>query len=162
MCAVSAAHADPRPTVAFVGVGATAGGDNAVDSANLGIAVEGGVEVVGPLWLHAQTAAGIAIAGLAGGSFVQLRGGVESRYCGASTCGTFGVDLGYQVETIGHSVACGEYPDCAGSQASSVRVIPRVGLEFGHGLRWRPSVEADLGRNHTFGVLATFACAYAW
>jgi len=34
-----------------------------------------------------------------------------------------------------------------------MRLIPRVGLEFGHSLRWRPSVEADLGRTSELRML---------
>jgi hypothetical protein len=160
--AAAVAHADPLPRAAFVGIGAIAGGDSAIDTANLGATLEGGVDVAGPLWLHAQASGGLAASGFTGGRFLQLRGGIETRMCGTSTCGTFGVDAGYQSESVGHSVACGESPDCSGTSATGLRVIPRVGLELGHGLRWRPGIEADLGRDRTFGVLATFACAYAW
>jgi hypothetical protein len=162
-CLVSAsvAHADPRPTTAFVGVGAVAGGDGAIGAANLGGALEVGVDIVGPLWLHAQAAGGLAISGFTGGSFAQVRGGVEGRKCGESSCATFGVDVGYQLEILGHSVACGEYPDCQGTRSAGVRAIPRMGVEFGHGLRWRPSIEVDFGQAGV-GVLVTFACVYAW
>jgi hypothetical protein len=152
LLASSAARAEPLPR-AFVGLGAITGGDSAVDTANFGATLEAGLDVVGPLWLHGQATAG--------GTFDQLRAGVETRACGERTCGTFGLDVGYQVERIGHSVACGDEADCSKSYTGA-RMIPRVGLEFGKRLRWRPSLEADLGRGVVFGVHATFVVAYAW
>jgi hypothetical protein len=105
-----------------------------------------------PLFLHVMAAAGTnATFGTGGGSYQQLRAGVEARTCAAREffCAFAGLDAGYQRDRInsepwgfGH----GEPGDPYIVNAHDLIVVPRLGVEAGRRIKVRSAIEAPLSR----------------
>jgi hypothetical protein len=152
---VASAAADPAPPAApaaprsFVGIGVTLGDDLLPEA---GLTVEVGVRVTGPLSLHAQASHGDAGSVLEPsaltGTFDQVRGGLEGRWCAGRVCAIAGIDAGYQTWSLRQACATwndGCVPGDPVPTSPSIEAIGRLGIEWGHGARWRATGGAIAG-----------------
>lgn len=153
---------------AYVQTGVMAGGNN--DLITLGATVDAGFHLDHtPFWIHARVAGGAGgkLFATGTGSLFQVRAGVESRSCAFDgvVCAMAGLDLGLQHTTwTGHddpwfsdSVA----PDMTTTIDRFV-AVPRVGLDIGGRVRFRPSLEADVDGQGVSGVNLDLALAVQW
>ena len=160
------AHAEPDH---YVETGAMAGANS--ELLTIAGTVEGGLHLSEtPIWLRAGIATGVGgeLFAAGHGEFLQLRAGAETRSCAWNgvLCGIVGVDLAYQHTAFtGHdTLSFGENvtrTDMSSTTAEMI-AIPRIGLDVGGRVRFRPSLELDLGPNGADGANATLAVAYQW
>ena len=146
--------AEAEPTQ-YVQVDAMIGGAAPVGGPNLVGAVEGGYRLAPSWWAHGEVAGGLAADDQGGGTTAQLRGGVETRSCSASSlvCGVFGLDLGALRGTWTSSDSAG-----ASEHVVALVAVPRVGIDVGgtH-VRARAGIEFDeaLAGRHTSSFAPT-------
>ena len=155
-----------RPVDGYFALGGVIGAQRAI---HLGGALEVGSRVQhSPLFVRAQLAGGDSGLLTEGGSFVQLRGGVEVRGCIAREllCGFTGADLGYQHE----KAVTYEYVidgDLMTTDAHDLLVVPRVGYELGRTVKLRASLELPLynrldQRERGYAVAGTFGIGFGF
>lgn len=177
--AASVAHAQPALTAstdvaprgpdAYLSFGGMAGGNDTkltgAFTAELGRRIGDSA-----LWVHGQLSLGSAaeLFGSGSGNFVQMRAGIEARNCtpGGHACIVTGVDAGIQhVEWTG--VETGFFDDGGDTMTTtydSTRaiVVPRLGLDLGGAVRFRPGIELALGSDGVDGANLTGALAFQW
>jgi hypothetical protein len=149
----------------YIGVGAMGGVQRDFVG---GVYIDGGKRLgTTPIFLRGQLSAGQSGGN---GSFVQLRGGAETRGCVIREilCGFFGVDTGYQRDNM---IAPATMPNVPGKMLSAhdMVLIPRAGAEVGGKIRLRAVVELPLyqrintgtetwlGANRGSGVVGSLA-----
>ena len=131
-----------------------------------------------PLWLHGRFAFGDVLHSPGeegGGTFAQLRAGAEARGCvlGGHACGIAGLDLGYEQALYwGHLDSGAPLAGLLGVDVPATPIIetidhhaiavPRVGLDLGGAVRFRPGVELALDKHGINGGDVTLAIAYTW
>ena len=131
-----------------------------------------------PVWLHGRFAFGNVMAQLGetgGGNFVQLRAGAEARGCVLDNhaCATAGLDLGYeQARYFGEIDSGAPLAGLLGVDVPTRPImstidhhaiaVPRVGLDLGGAVRFRPGVELALDDHGINGGDVTLAVAYTW
>lgn len=131
-----------------------------------------------PLWLHGRFGFGEILNAPGeegGGTFVQLRAGAETRGCvlDGYACATAGLDLGYEQARYWGFLDAGEpLAGLLGVDVPATPIIstidhhaiavPRVGLDLGGAVRFRPGVELALDTHGINGGDVTLAVAYTW
>jgi hypothetical protein len=131
-----------------------------------------------PLWLHGRFAFGEILKAPGeegGGTFVQLRAGAVTRGCvlDGHACATAGVDLGYEQALYWGVLDSGApFAGLLGVNVPTTPIIetidhhaiavPRVGLDLGGAVRFRPGVELALDKHGINGGDVTLAVAYTW
>ncbi len=121
------------------------------------------------LWAHGQVSLGSAteLFGSGSGNFTQMRLGIEARNCtlGGHACLVSGVDAGVQhVEWTGVKGFFDGTTDSMTTTYDSTRavLVPRLGLDLGGALRFRPGIELAFGSDGFDGANLTAALAYQW
>jgi len=111
---------------------------------SMGVVVEGGYRLTGPLWLHGGLVGSTIhdIEDSGDGSLVELRAGLEVRNCSHPTvCLTSGIDL---------AGAHGEWDNFDSTTMGSGTVtdlfaVPHIAIDVGGDLRLRGSFETPIG-----------------
>jgi len=153
---------------AYVETGVMAGGNN--DMITLGATVDAGFHLDHtPFWIHARVAggAGDKLFGVGRGSLFQARAGVESRSCAFDgvVCAMAGLDVGLQHTTwTGHDASwfSDSHPPDKTTTVDRHVAVPRVGLDIGGRVRFRPSLEADIDGQGVSGANVDLALAVQW
>jgi hypothetical protein len=152
----------------YVESGVMAGGNN--DLLTIGATIDAGFHLDHtPFWIHARVAggAGDKLFGVGTGSLFQVRAGVESRSCAFDgvVCAMAGVDLGLQHTTwTGHDESwfSDSTPPDMTTTIDRFVAVPRVGLDIGGRVRFRPSLEADIDGQGVSGANLDLALAVQW
>lgn len=163
--AVPAARTQP---LAYVETGAMAGANARL--LTLAATLDAGYHLENTaLWFHVRVAAGAGgeLFATGNGSMTQVRAGVELRSCAFDgvLCAMAGVDLGYQHTSFtGHDdswFSDETSPDMT-TVTTEMIAVPRVGLDVGGRVRFRPGLELDVGPRGVDGANATLALALQW